>query len=93
MKDILVEIFECGCCRFAEPLVRNVIGRRSDRVECRYYTLPRDRAVFEAHRVASADTALQSPVVIVSNRTGEQIRVDKINQQSVQDALERLLAN
>jgi len=94
MKDVLVEIFECGCCRFAEPLVRSVIGRRTDRVECAYYTLPRDQAVFEAHNVTGpAGNAMQSPVVIVSKRGGEQIRLDRINQRSIQDALEHLLAN
>lgn len=94
MKDVLIEIFECGCCRFAEPMVRSAIGRSTGRVECKYYTLPRDRAAFEAHNVIeAADRMGQSPVVIVSNRAGKQIRLDKINQRCVQDALERLLVD
>ena len=92
MKDILIEVFECGCCRFAEPVVRSAVARVAERVECKLYTLPKDRAVFEAHNIVpGADNTSQAPVVIINDRFGEQIRVDKINQRSVQDALERLL--
>jgi hypothetical protein len=96
VPKILIETFECACCRFAEAIVRSSIRGHEDGIECRSYTFPRDREVFQKYGVPTAATdnaAAPGPVVIVSNAAGEQIRIEKINQRNIQLVLERLLAN
>lgn len=94
MKKILVEIFECDCCRFVEYVVKNAIRGYEEKVECKNYTLPQDRAVFEKYGVmiTEANGILKTAPLVVLIKEGEkEVKIDKVNRIRIQRALDSFL--
>jgi hypothetical protein len=94
MKKVFIEVFECDCCKFAEYVVKNSIRGHEDDVECKYYTLPGDRAIFEKYGVKLTETdgvLRAAPLVVLSKEGEKQLKVDKVNRIHIQKALNSLL--
>lgn len=96
MEKILVEIFECSCCKFVENVVKNAIRGHKDKVEYKNYYLPEDRSAFKKYGIIIIESngILNSPpLVVMSKGGGKEVRIEKINRISIRNALDYVLAN
>lgn len=96
MRKILIEIFECSCCKFVENVVRNSIRGYEDKVEYKNYSLPKDRSAFEKYGIIIKESngIINSlPLVVISKGEGKEVRIEKINRISIRKALDHILSN
>lgn len=94
MKKIFIEIFECDCCKFVEYVVKNAIRGYEEKVECKNYTLPQDRAVFEKYgvKITEANEIQRTAPLVVLRKEGEkEVKIDKVNRIGIQRALNSFL--